>query len=194
MIGIIDYGAGNLLSVKNALNYLGFESKYIRSADEFDSIEKLILPGVGSFGYCMTNIRQQDLEEPILEYIKLGKPFLGICIGMQLLFEKSEESPGIDGMAVFEGKVRQFTKGKVPQIGWNNIQPTSDCNLEPGYTYFVNSYYADPDDEEIVCATANYHIDFPAAVGKDNVFATQFHPEKSGDVGMNFLRSWLNAD
>ena len=194
MIGIIDYGAGNLLSVKNALDFLGVKSKYIRTPEEFENIDKLILPGVGSFGSCMINIRNQGLEEPIKEYIAKGRPFLGICIGLQLLFDESEESPGVPGMGVLPGKVRKFTKGKVPQIGWNKLDPASDSMLDEGYTYFVNSYYADPKDPSIISATANYYIDFTAAVKKNNVQATQFHPEKSGDTGMNYLRRWLNAD
>lgn len=193
MIGIIDYGAGNLLSVQNALNYLEYESKYIREASDFDGIDKLILPGVGSFGSCMENIRSQKIEQPILDYIQNGEPFLGICIGLQLLFEESEESPDVPGMGVFDGYVRRFTTGKVPQIGWNKIKPNDNSLFEPGYVYFVNSYYVDPDDTSIISAIANYHIEFTAAVQRDNVTATQFHPEKSGKTGMNFLKRWLQC-
>ena len=141
----------------------------------------------------MENIRQQGLEMPIIEYINNGSPFLGICIGLQLLFESSEESPNIPGMGVLKGQVKQFTKGKVPQIGWNKIKPSENSMLEEGYTYYVNSYYADPVDPSIISATSNYYIDFTAAVVKENLMATQFHPEKSGEVGMNFLRKWLEC-
>ncbi len=190
MIAIIDYGAGNVKSVKNALDYLGFDSLITSDVDEIRKAERVIFPGVGNFGDCMQELEERKLVEVIKKFIDSGKPFLGICVGLQLLFEKSEESPGVNGLDVFKGKCVKFNQGKVPQIGWNKIKSKK---FGEGYVYFVNSYYAIPDDNSVVDATSDYFVDFTAIVEKDNVLATQFHPEKSGDFGLQILKRWLQC-
>jgi glutamine amidotransferase len=189
MIGIIDYGCGNLKSVKNALNYLGICSKIVKKPEEIEECEKIILPGVGSFGFAMQSLRKKRLEKPIKDAIKKGIPFLGICLGLQILFEKSEESPGIKGLNILKGKVIKFKNGKVPQIGWNKITPKR--LFKPGYCYFVNSYYIIPEDKSIISATTNYFGKFTSIITYKNITATQFHPEKSGKFGLEILMRWL---
>ncbi len=190
MIGIIDYGAGNLMSVKNAFDAANITSSIISSPEDFKKAEMVILPGVGSFGAMMQNLQKKKLIVPIQETISRGKPFLGICLGLQALFEESEESPGVKGLSIFEGRVVKFRKGKVPQIGWNKIKPKKKL-FEEGYAYFVNSYYVVPQKKEIIAATADYEGDFVCAIQDKNVTAVQFHPEKSGDYGMNFIKRWI---
>src|SRR3989344_9331695 len=146
MIAIIDYGAGNLKSVKNALDYLGVASKITDKPVDIMKADRLILPGDGSFGFMMKNLRKRGLINPIKNFIKSGKPFLGICLGLQALFEESEESPNVEGLSIFKGKVIKFRKGKVPQIGWNKIIPEKKNIFKEYYMYFVNSYYAVPKD------------------------------------------------
>ncbi len=194
MIAIIDYGSGNVRSVKNTLDFLGVESKITSKPEEIDAAGKIIFPGVGAFGYAMEQLRKRKLEEPIKNAIANKKPFLGICLGQQLLFEESEESPGVKGLGVFKGKVKKFVKGKTPQIGWNEIIPAKKNDFENGYMYFVNSYYVVPEDKGLIAAKTSYEgQEFASAIEKDNVIAVQFHAEKSGDFGLNFLRRWLNA-
>ncbi len=192
MIAIIDYGAGNLLSVKNALDYLGAASQITSSSRDVEKAERIILPGVGSFGYMIESLRKLKLEEPIKKALANGKPFLGICLGFQALFEESEESPGIAGLGIFKGKVVKFRQGKVPQIGWNTIKPKKSL-FEEGFVYFVNSYYPVPEDKEIIAAITDYFGDFTSAIQKDNITAVQFHPEKSGEFGLALLRRWLQC-
>lgn len=192
MIGIIDYGAGNLMSVKNAVDALGIKTFIISSPQDFQKAEKIIFPGVGSFGAMMQNLEEKRLITPIKEAIKQGKPFLGICLGMQALFEESEESLGVKGLEIFKGKVVKFTKGKVPQIGWNKIKPRKKL-FEEGYAYFVNSYYIVPEKKEIIAATTDYEGDFVCAIQEKNVTAVQFHPEKSSEYGMNFIKRWITC-
>lgn len=192
MIAIIDYGAGNLVSVKNALDYLGVASKITSNAEDIEKAERIILPGVGSFGFMMESLRKLKLEEPLKRALLKGKPYLGICLGLQALFEESEESPGIKGLGIFKGKVVRFKRGKIPQIGWNNIKPKKILFKE-GFVYFVNSYYPIPEDKEIVATTTDYFGDFVSAVQKDNITATQFHPEKSGEFGLELIRRWLKC-
>ena len=190
MIAIIDYGAGNVKSVKNALDYLGFDSLLTSDANEIMNAERVIFPGVGNFGDCMKSLDDRGLVDVIKKFIDSGKPFLGICVGLQLLFEESEESPGVKGLGIFRGKCVKFNQGKVPQIGWNKI---NSKKFGEGYVYFVNSFYAIPDDEGVVDARSDYFVDFVAAVEKDNVLATQFHPEKSGDYGLSISQRWLQC-
>lgn len=192
MIAIIDYGAGNLVSVKNALDYLGVASKITSNAEDIEKAERIILPGVGSFGFMMKSLRKLKLEQPLKEALLKGKPYLGICLGMQALFEKSEESPGIAGLSIFKGKVVKFEQGKIPQIGWNNIKPRKSL-FKDGFVYFVNSYYPVPEDKEIIATTTDYFGDFASAVQKDNITAMQFHPEKSGEFGLDLIRRWLQC-
>ena len=200
MINIIDYGAGNLRSVEKALHFLGFDAKISSDPKEILDCDKVILPGVGAFGDCMNSIRGARLDACIKEVIDKGKPFLGICLGLQLLFEKSEESVGSTGLSIFEGENVKIPKKdglKIPHIGWNSIKYNKDCPIFQGigdnpYVYFVHSYYIQPKDTSIICAQTDYGTDLPIAVSRENVFATQFHPEKSGDVGMKILKNFGN--
>ena len=190
MIAIIDYGAGNANSVKNALDYLGKASVITSNPEKILKADKLIFPGVGAFGDAIKELKKRKLGSAIKKFIASKKPFLGICIGLQVLFEESEESPGVKGLEIFKGKVVKFTKGKIPQIGWNKIKSRAIGN---GYAYFVNSYYAAPEDKKIIESASDYYGKFAAALKKDNVFATQFHLEKSGKFGLEILRKWLDA-
>src|SRR3989344_2213361 len=152
MIAIIDYGAGNLKSVKNSLDRIGAASRITNKAADIMNADRLILPGDGSFGYLMKSLQRKRLVKPIKEFIQSGKPFLGICLGLQALFEESEESPGVKGLCALKGKVIKFSKGKIPQIGWNQVTPTKNNIFRKGYAYFVNSYYAVPKDKSVIAA------------------------------------------
>ena len=193
MIAIIDYGAGNLKSVKNALDYLEVDSRITDKAEDISKADRLILPGDGSFGYMMDNLEEMRLIKPIKDFIKSGKPFLGICLGLQGLFEKSEESPNVKGLSIFKGKVIKFRKGKVPQIGWNKISPKQKNIFKEDFMYFVNSYYVVPKDTSIIAAIADYNGNFVSAIKSNNVTAMQFHPEKSGRAGIKLLKRWLKC-
>ena len=206
MIAIIDYDAGNIKSVEKALQFLGEEVIVTSDRDAILSADKSILPGVGSFGDAMEKIRERNLEEVIHEFVESGKPFLGICLGLQLFFESSEETPGVKGLGLLKGKITRIPNEykqngetvtqNVPQIGWNNIKVNPSSKLLKGlgdnpYVYFVHSYYLQADDIEDVAATTEYGVTIHAAVERMNVMATQFHPEKSSDVGMNILRNFI---
>ncbi len=194
MIAIIDYGSGNVSSVKNSLDFLGVESKITSKPEEIGAADKIIFPGVGAFGYAMEQLAEKKLEGPIKNAIKNGKPFLGICLGLQLLFGESEENPGVKGLGIFRGKSKKFSSGKTPQIGWNEIKPTKNGILREGFMYFVNSYYVVPEDKGIVAAESVYgNRKFACAVENGNVMAVQFHAEKSGEFGLDFLRRWVDA-
>ena len=190
MIAILDYGSGNVNSVKKAFDYLGEDSIITSDSKEILDADKVVLPGVGNFGSVMKELKKRKLDTTIKKVIEAKKPFLGICVGLQVLFAESEESPGIRGLGILKGKAVRFRQGKIPQIGWNKINSKSIGN---GYVYFVDSYYAVPDDEDVIESTSDYYVKFAAAVKKNNVFATQFHPEKSGKFGLEILRKWLNA-
>ncbi len=190
MIAILDYGSGNVSSVKNALNYLGKNSVITSDENKILKADRVIFPGVGSFGDVMKELKKRNLDKAIKKFIASKKPFLGICIGLQVLFEESGESPNVKGLGIFKGRVLKFMEGKVPQIGWNKISSKSIGN---GYAYFVNSYYAAPEDKKIIESTSDYYTNFTAAIKKGNVFATQFHPEKSGKFGLEILRKWLEC-
>ncbi len=199
MITIIDYGSGNLKSIKNGFSKIGAEAQISKNLDDLRMADTLVLPGVGAFGTAMENL--QKYKETIYDHVEDGKLFLGICLGLQVLFTKSEESEGTAGLNIFEGEVKKFPdllkeKGmKIPHMGWNNLQIKRPCpilkNIKDDYMYFVHSYYVEPVDENIIAATVDYGLDVPAVVFKDNVFATQFHPEKSGPVGLNILRNFV---
>src|SRR3989338_5743559 len=176
MIAIIDYGAGNLKSVKNALDYLNVGSRITDKASDILKADRLILPGDGSFGYAMKNLKKKNLVKSIKQFIAEGKPFLGICLGLQILFEESEESPEVKGLGVFKGKVVKFRKGKVPQTGWNKIIPKKKNIFKEDFMYFVNSYYAVPKDDSIIAAMSDYNGNFASAIQSNNVTAMQFHP------------------
>lgn len=189
---IIDYGAGNVKSVSNMLAHLGVRAQITSNKGQILNAEKIIFPGQGHFKQAMENLKSRELIEPIKQVIADGKEFLGICLGLQVLFERSEEAPGVEGLGIFEGEVKKFQMGKTPQIGWNKVA-TSPVNtyLKNDYYYFVNSYYVIPNDVEIIASTANYHIDFCSSVQHQNVAAVQFHPEKSSKAGIEFFKKWL---
>lgn len=197
MIAVIDYGMGNLRSVQKAFEYLGYEAQITDDSAIIDSASHVVLPGVGAFGDAMDALHKQDLSETIKSQVEKGKPFLGICLGMQLLFDKSYEHGEFEGLGIVSGEVKKFVlpkKYKVPHMGWNKLKVLHgelfDKDDAHQYVYFVHSFYCDPSDKDITAATGNYGIDFCAAVAKDNVFATQFHPEKSGDIGLNMLKKF----
>ena len=198
MIAIIDYDAGNLKSVEKALHYLGQESIITRDRDEILGADKVILPGVGSFGDAMGKIRDYGLEEVIHQVVEKDIPFLGICLGLQLMFESSEESPGVSGLGILKGRILRipYKEGlKIPHIGWNSLHLTNNGRLfegleENSYVYFVHSYYLKAEEPEIVKASAWYGTDIHASVEKGNIFACQFHPEKSSDVGLHILKNF----
>lgn len=201
MIGLIDYGAGNLHSVNNALRHLGAEVMIVRTPDELDSVHAIVLPGVGAFDDCVRALKSQNLFEHIRRRIHNRTPFLGICLGYQILFEGSEEFGSTEpGLGVFGGRVVWFPELpglKVPQIGWNALRITRpDCPLYKGiadgsYVYFVHSYYPVP-TEDIVATQTEYGVTFASSVWRDNVFGVQFHPEKSQKVGLKILENFLS--
>ena len=202
MIAIIDYGAGNLQSVKKAFDFIGAENVITNDPKTILSADKILLPGVGSFGDAMDSMAKSGLVEIVKECALSGKPFLGICLGLQLLFEESEESPGVKGLGIFKGKIKRFPNDmglKIPHIGWNSLEIKQKDGIfkdipENAYVYFVHSYYLHAEDENDIATVTNYGIDFHSAVGKNNVFATQFHPEKSGDVGLQILRNFASME
>lgn len=203
MIVVIDYGIGNLGSVVNALDKLGIKNQISSSPSVIKKASALILPGVGAAGQGMKNLKKRNLDKTIVKEIEKGKPFLGICLGMQLLFEESEEG-NVECLGIFKGVVKKFVKErKVPQIGWNNIQIQNEkfkkmFNKIPNnsYFYFVNSYYCEPTDQSIIIGKTTYGEKFASIVGKNNIVGVQFHPEKSGKVGFtllqNFIRIYVN--
>ena len=200
MVAIIDYGAGNLQSVKKALDYIGCESIITSNKAEIESASHIILPGVGSFGDAMDSIRSRGLEQVIKNAASGDKPFLGICLGLQLLFETSEESPGVKGLGVFGGSIVKIpdTGLKVPHMGWNSVSVKqkngifADINDE-SYFYFVHSFYLKDADSDIVAGTAEYGVEIECAVQKGRVAATQFHPEKSGEIGLKLLKNFVEG-
>ena len=198
MIAILDYDAGNLKSVEKALAYIGEESVITRDRDEILRADKVILPGVGAFGDAMENLKKLGLDKVIHEVIENQTPFLGICLGLQLLFESSEESPGVEGLGILKGKILRIPDQaglKIPHIGWNSITLQNDGRLFAGipqetYVYFVHSYYLKADDESIVKAATEYSTHIHASVEQGNVFASQFHPEKSSILGLKMLKNF----
>lgn len=202
MVAIIDYGAGNLQSVKKALDFIGAESKITDNKDEINAASHIILPGVGSFADAMSCIRERGLEETIKKSADGSKHFLGICLGLQLLFESSEESPGVKGLGVFKGDIVTIPKDnglKVPHIGWNSVKLNQTNGIFEGikdesYFYFVHSYYLKNSDEDIVAGTTEYGLPIQCAVQNGRVCATQFHPEKSSEVGLALLKNFVNRE
>ena len=199
MVAIIDYGAGNIKSVEKALQKLGQEVVITRDAETILQADHVILPGVGAFGDAMTNIRTYGLDQVIFKVIENKTPFLGICLGLQLLFERSDETPGETGLGILKGEVVRIPEGeglKIPHIGWNSLMLKNNGRLFQGieqdaYVYFVHSFYLKAEEEDIVKATTKYGVDIHASVEKDNVFACQFHPEKSSDVGIQILKNFV---
>jgi imidazole glycerol-phosphate synthase subunit HisH len=202
MIALIDYGAGNLRSVYKALKFVGADVRVVSRPEEIDGAHALVLPGVGAFDDCINALRKQELLEGAINFIRTGRPFLGICVGYQALFERSEEfNSCAAGLCLFGGRVRRFDEKqglKVPQIGWNQLQiKRTDCPIfqgidEGGYVYFVHSFYPEPADPNIIASETTYGEPFASAVWKDNVYATQFHPEKSQKVGLQILKNFIS--
>lgn len=202
MIAMIDYDAGNIRSAEKALQFLGAETVVTRERETILAADRVVLPGVGAFGDAMGKLRSYGLEETIYETVQKGTPFLGICLGLQLLFESSEESPGVEGLGIFKGRIVRIPDApgcKIPHIGWNSLHYPNPGTLfqnvaEEAYVYFVHSYYARPSDASIVKATTQYGAELVASVEKDNVFACQFHPEKSSGTGMQILRNFMSYE
>ncbi len=200
MIAIIDYDAGNIRSVEKAFNFLGNETVVTRDRDILLSADKVILPGVGSFGDAMDKLNNYKLVPVIEEICQKKTPFMGICLGLQLLFKSSEESKGVSGLGILDGEIVRFSDEfglKIPHIGWNSLEISKDGRLfkdisNQSYVYFVHSYYLKAKDEAIVKATSSYGNLIHASVEKDNIFACQFHPEKSGEVGLKLLSNFAN--
>ena len=202
MIAIIDYNAGNLKSVEKALHLLGEETVITRSFQEIEAADKVILPGVGAFGDAMGQLKKYELDKVIREVTAQGKPFLGICLGLQLLFEGSDESQGVEGLHILDGQVLRIPDApglKIPHIGWNSLELANDGRIFQGiengaYVYFVHSYYLKAANEQIVKATTEYSTHIHASVEQGNVFACQFHPEKSGAVGLSILKNFAELN
>ena len=202
MIAIIDYDAGNLKSVEKALLALGEDVLVTCDREKLLAADKVILPGVGNFGDAMEKLKSYGLVSVIHELAEMGKPFLGICLGLQLLFERSDEAPGVEGLGILKGEIVRIPDGeelKVPHIGWNSLHLQNDGRLfrnlpEEPYVYFVHSYYLKAEDPEIVKATTEYGVTIDASVEQGNVFACQFHPEKSSRVGLKILENFAKLE
>lgn len=201
-VSVIDYDAGNIRSVEKALAYLGQEVEVTRDRDRILSADRVILPGVGAFGDAMGKIRSYGLEPVIKEVVRQGTPFLGICLGLQLLFEGSDETPGVAGLGLLEGRIRRIPDGeglKIPHMGWNSLDVREGASLFRGieghpYVYFVHSYYLAAEHEEDVAASTFYSTKIHASVEHGNIFACQFHPEKSGEVGLKILDNFIHLE
>ena len=202
MIAIIDYDAGNIKSVEKALLSLGQEVTVTAKQDEILGADKIVLPGVGAFGDAMENLRKRQLDAVIREAVEKEIPFLGICLGLQVLFEQSEEAPGVEGLGILKGKICRIPNAeglKIPHMGWNSLHLENNGRLFKGieddpYVYFVHSYYLQAEEPEIVKATTEYSTCIHASVEKDNVFACQFHPEKSSKYGLKILENFAKLE
>lgn len=200
-IGIIDYQMGNLRSVQKAFEKNGFVAEIFSDPNQIEDFDKIVLPGVGAFRDAIAEIKQRNFAEPIRNWIAADKPFLGICLGLQMLFEKSYEDGEFDGLGIIEGDVVKFElpkEFKVPHMGWNQIQRSGSFHNFPTiedetHFYFVHSYYVRPKDESLIALTANYGFDFCAAISRGNLFASQFHPEKSQSSGLNLLKHFADG-
>jgi glutamine amidotransferase len=198
-IALIDYGSGNLRSVEKALEDCGARVRRVTGAEELPGADAVVVPGVGSYGDCANNLRSTGLWEPVGEWLQSGKPYLGICLGYQLLFESSEESPGVAGWGVIPGRVVRFEAGalKVPHMGWNVLGelkgPLFPKPGDPPWVYFVHSFYPVPDDPAIISSSCEYGVNFAASISTGRIHATQFHPEKSQSCGLEVLRGFLST-
>jgi glutamine amidotransferase len=200
MIGLVDYGSGNLRSVQQAIEHAGGSCLLVHSPADAEGCAALVVPGVGSFGDCARQLREAGLWDFLREWIAADRPYLGICLGYQLLFESSEESPGVEGLGALKGKVVHFSKGgglKIPHIGWNQLQIRNHSDRlmhglgkNPDF-YFVHSYYPVPKDIDCITATCDYGVEFAASITRGNLSAVQFHPEKSQDLGLAMLRNFI---
>lgn len=200
MIAIIDYDAGNIQSIINAMDFLNCECKLTKDPQEILNADGAILPGVGSFGEAMKNMNDAKVGKIIKDFINTGKPFLGICLGLQLMFPDSEESPGVEGLNLFKGTVTRIPQSeglKIPHIGWNSIKILNNEGIfkdipDNSYVYFVHSYFLNAENKDIVSAQTEYGVTIDAAITYKNVTATQFHPEKSGEVGLKMLKNFAD--
>lgn len=200
MIAIIDYGAGNIQSVYKALEYIGCDAFITNDKNKILKADGAVLPGVGSFGDTIDTMNSYGIKDTVIDFINSKKPFLGICLGLQLLFPYSEESPNAKGLGIFDGTIKKIPSGdglKIPHIGWNSLEIKKENGLFKGidknsYVYFVHSYFLDAKDKKIVSAQTEYGVKIDAAIEKDNVFATQFHPEKSGETGLKILKNFAD--
>lgn len=197
MIAIVDYGMGNLRSVEKGFLKVGIDTRIVSDPKSLDDAEAVVLPGVGAFRDCIRNLTDANLTEAIIKSINKGKPFLGICLGLQILFSESEEFGTCKGLDVFRGKVVRFpeSKLKVPHMGWNNVNiakkpPLFNSVPDKSFFYFVHSFYVAPEDKGIIAATTEYGLAFTSMIWKDNIFATQFHPEKSQELGLKILKGF----
>lgn len=204
MIAIVDYGVGNLYSVEKAFAKFSDDVILTQSADVIDKADKVVLPGVGAFGDCMKNFKASGLMDAVMRAVENNKPVMGICVGLQIMFEGSEESPDIKGLGIFKGMVRKINAPglKIPHMGWNSLTINENTHVDINlfknirknpYVYFVHSYHAMPEDKSIILATSVYGEEITAAVGKNNVIATQFHPEKSGDIGLSIIKNFVEG-
>lgn len=195
MIAIVDYGAGNLRSVTNALDFLSEKYIITDKTTDLKKADKIIFPGVGSFGDCMKSLEEKGLIDTLKEQAS-SKPFLGLCLGLQVLFEGSDESKGVKGLSIFRGRCERFTRLKVPQIGWNSIRIIKKNSIldnvrDNAYFYFVHSFFPIPKDKEVILTETEYGIKYCSSIAKDNIYAFQFHPERSGEVGLNILKNFI---
>ncbi len=196
MILVVDYGSSNLLSVAKAFDYLKVPNKISSSPEEIAKARGVVLPGVGSFGDCSRNLKNRGLDRAIIDYLSTGRPYLGICLGMQILFESSVEEIGAKGLGVIKGKVQRLPAGvKIPHIGWNKLKIIKEHPFlygipQDSYFYFDHSFYCQPEDLSEVIGLTNYGIDFPSVVGRENFLGVQFHPEKSAEIGLQILKNF----
>jgi len=196
---VVDYGMGNLRSVSKALENVGAAARVSNDPAEVSGAERLVLPGVGAFGRAASNLEEGGLKDAVKDFLRSGRPFLGICLGLQLLFESSEEDRGVEGLGIFRGTCRRFAEDlRVPHMGWNTLEWAEGNGLRGGlpdepYVYFVHSYYVEPADEGIIAARTHYGVGFTSAVRRGPVVGVQFHPEKSQDVGLAFLTNWVRS-
>ncbi len=198
MVGIVDYSAGNTGSVSRAIGFLGGRYKIVRESSDLYDVDKLILPGVGSFGKAVERMKENELYDEISRWIKSNKPLLGICLGMQLLFEGSDESPDAEGFSLFKGRCSKFDAKKVPLIGWGSIELKRDSKLfkdvpDGSFFYFLHSYYAPSVETDALLATNSYGVEYCCAAFKGSIFGVQFHPEKSGEAGLKVIGNWMEV-
>jgi imidazole glycerol phosphate synthase glutamine amidotransferase subunit len=200
MIGIVDYNIGNLRSVQKAFQHVGGEAVFVRTPEEIARADALVLPGVGAFGDCVRSLAASGMWDAVVDWAKSERPFFGICVGFQMLFESSEEAPGQPGLGIFSGEVKKFSSEhhlKIPQIGWNTVdvlqskQPLLDGVSTGDFVYFVHSYYVRCADHSLIALEANYGDTFTAAIARGNLIATQFHPEKSQRAGLQLLKNFV---
>lgn len=188
---LVTAAGGNLGSISRTLTRMEVPFRLIGKGAVPDGSRPIILPGVGAFGAVMNSLKENNFDQEIRKLVQSGTPFLGVCVGMQVLFDSSEEAPGTPGLGLIPGKVVKFKEGKVPQIGWNEIVPHNDQTWERGFVYFVNSFYAQPESDDVALYQSDYFGKFCAAVKTKNITAFQFHPEKSGEMGERLLRRWV---